>query len=505
MRKQLCHAILSIALVSSAAPALAQGTAFTYQGQLKNSGTPVNGSVDLVFKLFDALAAGTQQGSTLTQNGVGVTNGLFTVSLDFGVSPYTANAARWLEITVNGQPLSPRQPLTPTPFALNTRGIHVDAGGKVGIGTSAPVEPLSVRTAPSDYGFSHTDGTVTLSSFVGGSTGGGWLGTRSNHSLSFFTGDSPARMTIGATGQVGIGTVSPSDPLTIQTGSGQFFAGYGWVHTDGVREVGSYVDVSGGWLGTRSNHPLKFFTNNSVALMTLTTDGRFGIGTTPAMRLDVNGRTRVRRGSDVSAGIWFYEATDRAFVGMLDNNIVGFYGAGGIGWGLVMNVNNGRVAVGHANPQTALHVNGTTRTNVVEITGADLAEKFAVSEPCDPGTVMTIDATRAGQLCVARKAYDRRVAGVVSGANAFPAGAILGHLPGNEDAPAIALSGRVWVKCDATGAAIEPGDLLTTSDHPGHAMKAVDRERSHGAVIGKAMTSLGRGERGLVLVLVNLQ
>jgi hypothetical protein len=62
----------------------------------------------------------------------------------------------------------------------------------------------------------------------------------------------------------------------------------------------------------------------------------------------------------------------------------------------------------------------------------------------------------------------------------------------------------VWVRCDASTTAIEVGDLLTTSDTPGHAMTATDVARSHGAVIGKAMTALPRGETGLVLVLVNL-
>jgi hypothetical protein len=63
----------------------------------------------------------------------------------------------------------------------------------------------------------------------------------------------------------------------------------------------------------------------------------------------------------------------------------------------------------------------------------------------------------------------------------------------------------VYCLVDATDAAIEPGDLLTTSATAGHAMKAIDSDRSHGAVIGKAMTALPRGEKGLVLVLVNLQ
>ncbi|MDH4035315.1 MAG: hypothetical protein OEV80_16100, partial [candidate division Zixibacteria bacterium] len=67
-----------------------------------------------------------------------------------------------------------------------------------------------------------------------------------------------------------------------------------------------------------------------------------------------------------------------------------------------------------------------------------------------------------------------------------------------------ALTGRVYCQATAINGAIKPGDLLTTSDIAGHAMKATDATRSHGTVIGKAMTTLDDGE-GLVLVLVNLQ
>jgi hypothetical protein len=68
----------------------------------------------------------------------------------------------------------------------------------------------------------------------------------------------------------------------------------------------------------------------------------------------------------------------------------------------------------------------------------------------------------------------------------------------------MAIAWRVYVKADANAAPIEPGDLLTTSDLAGYAMKASDGSRSHGAVIGKAMTGLASGT-GLVLVMVNLQ
>ena len=148
---------------------------------------------------------------------------------------------------------------------------------------------------------------------------------------------------------------------------------------------------------------------------------------------------------------------------------------------------------------------GRVTAKIVEITGADLAEKFPTSEEVKPGMVVAIDPENPGQLCLAHGAYNRCVAGIVSGANDFSAGAILGHQPGHENAPPVALSGRVWCWCDASVGAIQPGDLLTTSDTPGHAMKVTDYPKAQGAIIGKAMTSLANGETGLVLVLVSLQ
>ena len=149
---------------------------------------------------------------------------------------------------------------------------------------------------------------------------------------------------------------------------------------------------------------------------------------------------------------------------------------------------------------------GTTHTNVLQINGgSDLAEKFDISETAEAGTVVAIDPDHPGKLCVARGAYNRCVAGVISGANGVDTGMVLADLPGANNSLPVALSGRVWVRCDATSTAIEPGDLLTTAERPGHAMAVGDFDRAHGAVIGKAMTRLAEGETGMVLVLVNLQ
>jgi len=156
--------------------------------------------------------------------------------------------------------------------------------------------------------------------------------------------------------------------------------------------------------------------------------------------------------------------------------------------------------------------NGTTKgrvtTSELEITGgADIAEPFVISqnENLQPGMVLSIDPENPGKLKISNKAYDRCVAGIVSGASDIQPGLILRQKGTITDGQhLVALTGRVYCFVDASENPVKPGDLLTTSDTPGYAMKVMDSHQSQGAIIGKAMTALENG-KGLVLVLVSLQ
>jgi hypothetical protein len=139
--------------------------------------------------------------------------------------------------------------------------------------------------------------------------------------------------------------------------------------------------------------------------------------------------------------------------------------------------------------------------------GADLAEPFKITSgenEVPQGAVVVIDDQNPGHLKLSDLAYDTRVAGVVSGANGISPGIQMqqqGILDGGKN---VALTGRVYVLANTSNGAIRPGDLLTTSSTPGHAMKVTDHGRAQGAILGKAMTGLSES-KGMVLVLVTLQ
>ena len=142
--------------------------------------------------------------------------------------------------------------------------------------------------------------------------------------------------------------------------------------------------------------------------------------------------------------------------------------------------------------------------------GADFAEYFDVAPSAEikplAGMLVSIDETNPGKLVVSHAAYDKKIAGVISGANGIRPGMMMGHKGTVADGEhPVAITGRVYVMAEALNKAIEPGDLLTTSAIAGHAMKATNHKKAQGAVIGKAMSKLAVGTKGMVLVLLGIQ
>lgn len=307
---------------------------------------------------------------------------------------------------------------------------------------------------------------------------------------------SGGRMTSTGT-RIGIGIASPDSDLHVHRATAGTVAAHGNAVLAVENNTNAYINlltpaanesgilfgnptsnVAGGVIYNAGGNPngLQFRTNGNITKMAITDTGRVGINNTaPAAGLQI----------DAPAGDVF-----RARAGTTTRMII---------------LENGNVGIGTTNPDQLLTVNGIAKVNVLQIAGADLAEKFPMSEETQPGMVVMIDPANPGKLCVAKGAYNRKVIGIVSGANDFPAGAILGHYPGNEAGVPIAMTGRVWVLADATQRAIELGDMLTTAERSGYAMSVRDFRKAQGAVIGKAMTGLKKGEVGMVLVVVNLQ
>jgi hypothetical protein len=155
-----------------------------------------------------------------------------------------------------------------------------------------------------------------------------------------------------------------------------------------------------------------------------------------------------------------------------------------------------------ADNQATIHLD--SNAGDIRLLGADCAEEFDVgdSQILEPGTVLVIEDEDKLHPC--SDAYDKRVAGVFSGAGDYNPGIILNKQESPNKRVPLALSGKVYCKVDAQYSAVEVGDLLTTSPTPGHAMKATDPLQAFGSVLGKALRSLKK-KQGMVPILVALQ
>lgn len=502
--------------MSAVRPAFGQGTGFTYQGHLYDGAGPANGNYDMRFQLWNALTGGATVTGFVTNAPIAVSNGLFTTVIDFGAGVFTGPAL-WLHLGVrtNGSAsgytsLAPRQELTPTPYAIFAESANAtnlvgtvppgsvsvsslpadvaltDANQRftgnnsfstnVGIGTTvAPQQYLSVRggvnidQANNNGGFINNGNTNGYSLTFGSSSGEGIASQRqatgNQYGLDFYTSFAQ-RMSLNNSGNL---MLDGNDMYLLE---GNTWNGLGYrTSVAGISPSGGQgifvYGLDAGYLGTRNP--------DAVAL---TWDWHNNVNVTGEY-LVVNGLTPVNAyigddgvANDVQVGSQKSGITHVSFYNTADNAFMHIY-------------------------CSSITING----------GADLAEPFKIS-PADQdipqGAVVVIDEQNPGHLKLSDHSYDTRVAGVISGANGINPGIQMQQQGLVEGGKNVALTGRVYVQADTSNGIIKPGDLLTTSKIPGHAMKVTDHARAAGAILGKAMTGLSAG-KGTVLVLVTLQ
>jgi hypothetical protein len=230
-------------------------------------------------------------------------------------------------------------------------------------------------------------------------------------------------------------------------------------------------------------------------------------------------QTGVSGTSDIGSGVFAFSRDGQGLTVFSDNNI-GIFSQGAAFSGVF----NGAFVVNKApspkNGKPSSDINGSiviTDGNLFLNTGSvflkkgdiilqneDCAEDFDISSaaPVEPGTVMVLD--QQGMLKPSHEAYDKKVAGILSGAGDYKPGIVLGKRQAEGIRMPLALMGKVYCRVDADHGAIQVGDLLTTSPTPGCAMKAADPLKAFGSVIGKALRPLQSG-LGLIPVLVALQ
>lgn len=289
-------------------------------------------------------------------------------------------------------------------------------------------------------------------------------------------------------------------------------------------------------LGAQDDGAAGFFVHTGGAYRFVVTEaGDVGIGlTAPKSKLHVKGDLRLQSANNNTFRIGVDDGGDLNFI--RDGNIVSMQIGDASGNVLIQdkdekatitlspsdaaNQIGGEIRLkAGADLKTTIEIDGNwngsgkgrIRTDELEIEGgADISEKFdvhsteAIGAP-KAGMLVSIDDLDAGKLKVTRQAYDKKVVGIISGANGVNTGLYMGQKGSEADGRhPVALVGRVYVLADAAYGKIEAGDLITSSPVPGYAMKVKSHKKAKGAIVGKAMSSLEKGQ-GYVLVLVNLQ
>ena len=415
-----------------------------------------------------------------------------------------------------GGPLDEGGGTPSTAWQTNANGLHVNGYSNIGIGTLLPTRKLDI------YGAANTFIRVTSNGGVGTHVSGIEFKRIAGLTEANWDIVNQGHFRIRKEG-IAVFSLDPSNAYfgNINDRIGLNLWGKSIIKTDGLPDDGSIVirnNVSGIDQTLRldasqletvgGDFYINYFSDKNVDLVrgggkvrinTLENTAQLNLASTADMQLKL-----INPGSQ--GGSWNIGVANGDWLAGAGKLV--FSNTASSGDATMVITPAGYVGIGLTTPSKPLQVNGVTSTKILEITGgADFAETFdiAESEILRPGTVVSINPDNSGQLRVSDTAYDKTVAGIVSGAGGIQPGMLMGQegTIANGEHP-VALTGRVYCLVDASYGDIKPGDLLTTSPTSGHAMKVTDHEAGRGAIIGKAMTSMKDG-KGLVLVLVSLQ
>ena len=377
MKTKLMLAILSLVyFVNTANAQILIDSTFTYQGQLQDNGQAADGNYDFTFRLYNFAAGGTQIGPTESAANHPVSNGLFTVELNFGDDAFKGEA-RWLEIEVNGTTLSPRQKVNPTPYSSysrNTRGVSVNSDATfVGVGrdtafNSEEVFGIEATAGVNGYGgmnvktsqlisrpfYGYYAGNVHLGRHFMDGAGGRWRLENSNGDALLSAGTFNGQFQAGPSDFFGFNmVVDPSGDIGLGHKGGTDYRMH--INEDGFVGIGRDEPIE-------SN--ISFFDvqtsagNNQFGGMTVATDGAGGI---PYYGYSAGG-------SGTEAFTFFNGGVNRWGLRM-----------GGQDW-LSVNGSNGRVGISTVTPTALLDVNGSARfrTNVDVDLSLDVGQNLFV-------------------------------------------------------------------------------------------------------------------------------
>ena len=463
----------------------------TYQGMLREGGVPVTGLRNMTFQFFLADTCAGSPASSVNKTNVSVTDGLFAVDVD--VPHYLFNGqALWLRLVVGTTGIGCEE-IVPTPYALSLRpGAEIRGNnGSFNLLSENAGAGDSLRTfahaTASNYGAVYAVNYGSGTGVYGYSTYG-----RGIYGVTVYTN------TIGVHGYASYS-------------GAEFSTTYGGYFESRSRlGVGVYAKAS--YAGSGLKYAGRFECASETCSGVYATTG--GSYTSYAVRGEHTGAAE-----NSGMGGWFSTVGPGNVAVMGDSRATAGWGVGGQ-FQSAGQYGTAVKAIATGANSTGLYASGrvlaaqfggkvrltnSSGATVIEMgEGLDYAEGFDVSEVggIGPGAVLIIDPDHPGRLALSRQPYDSRVAGVVAGANGLGSGVRLTASDADYD---VALAGRVYCHVDGGDSGVQPGDLLTSSAVPGHAMKATDRDRSQGAILGKAMEPVDKGQTGLILILVSLQ